>query len=187
MVSSSVFKELNFDSFFPLRARRSEEEEEEEEEGDFPTCQTKNVMFVERVKVVEIPSLKHLTKKEKKVLWYSDPGESFMKRSRMRQLLCGMEDRDDSNDVADDEYDFGFSRSEERMRLPVSAVLAEQRSQRELGIEDPEFISKIYKQCSAHSTMKAQIRAMQSEEEARKEYIATRRKSKTIFQRIRER
>eukprot|EP00536_Pseudo-nitzschia_multiseries_P014164 jgi/Psemu1/37739/gm1.37739_g len=129
-----------------------------------------------------------MTKKDKKALWYSDPGEGFIKKSRMRQLLCAIDDdRDDMNGDDQDEYDFGFSRPEDRRRLPVSAVLAEQRSQRELGIEDPEFIAKIYKQCSAHSIMKAQIRAMQDEEEARKEYIATRRKSKSIFQRIRER
>jgi hypothetical protein len=136
------------------------------------------------VKVVEIPSAKCLTKKDKKALWYSDPGESGTKLSIMRQLLCVAEDdRDDLNEY---EEDRGFDHPEERKRLPVSAVLAEQKSQRESGIEDFGFIAKVYKQCSAHSAMKAQIRAMQHEQEAR-EFLAdyrARRKSKQLFRKI---
>jgi len=179
MVSRSVFEDLNFDSFFSLVPNRTFEQ------IAIPLIQGKRVVFSERVKVVEIPSAKLLTKKDKKALWYSDPGESVGRISIMRQLLCVIEDdRDDANEYEDD---LGFDHPEERRRLPVSAVLVEQKSQRESGIEDFDFIAKIYRQCSAHSTMKAQIRAMQHEQEAR-EYVSTdsrvRKKSKQLFRRI---
>jgi hypothetical protein len=145
----------------------------------------RKVLFSERVKVVEIPSAKYLTRKDKKALWYSDPGESLSRISIMRQLLCVSEDnRDDINDYEDDK---GFDDLEERRKLPVSAVLVEQKSQRDSGVEDFDFIAKIYKQCSAHSSMKAQLRAMQHEQEAI-ECISTdsrvSRKSKQLFRKI---
>lgn len=150
-----------------------------------PRSQRKGVVFSERVKVVEIPSAKYLSRKNRKALWYSDPSESIGRISIIQQLLCSAEDsRDDTYEY---EGDCGFDHPEERRKLPVSAVLVEQKSQRESGIEDFDFIAKIYKQCSAHSAMKAQIRAMQYEQEA-KEYISTdsrvRRKSKQLFRKI---
>lgn len=182
MVTRSLFQDLNFESFFSSQPRRRTVEE-----TSFPIRKRNRVVFSERVKVVEIPSARYLSKKDKKALWYSEPdGRGEQKGSKMRLLLCAMEEfRDDSDDMEDD--DQGFDRPEERRRLPVSAVLVEQRSQRESGIEDIEFIAKIYKQCSAHSTMKAQIRAMQDEQEVREYRVVTsrvRRKSKEIFKRV---
>ena len=179
MASKSVFDDLTLDSFFALSPSRTFE-------SIAPTLIKRNrVVFSERVKVIEIPSAKCLTKKDKKALWYADPNETAGGISIMRQLLCVSEDdRDDINEYEDD---LGFERPEERRRLPVSAVLVEQRSQRESGVEDFDFIAKIYKRCSAHSAMKAQIRAMQYEQEAR-EYVSTdsrvRRKSKQLFRKI---
>ena len=176
MVSTSVFEDLTFESFFSLAPGPKSEQ------FPSPPSSKKGVFFSERVKVVEIPSAKHLSKKDKRALWYSDPGENVKRISVVRQLLCVIEDdRDDTNDHEDDQ---GFEHPEERRRLPVSAVLVEQKSQRESGIEDFDFIAKIYKQCSAHSTMKAQIRAMQDEEEAR-EYMSTdSRVRRKLFRRI---
>jgi hypothetical protein len=176
MASRSVFEDL---TFFSLPKSRTFEKIAP------PLNQRKRVIFSERVKVVEIPSAKCLTKKDRKALWYSDPGESSSKISIMQQLMCVSEDdRDDTNEYEDDK---GFDDPEERRRLPVSAVLVEQKSQRESGKKDFDFIAKIYKQCSAHSSMKAQIRAMQHEQEAR-EYVSTdslvRRKSKQLFRKI---
>lgn len=182
---ASVFKDLNFNAFFASHTSDSFEE------SIHPISQERNVVFSERVKVVEIPSAKHLTQKDKKALWYSEPRESAGKRSRARLLLCAIEDRRDDSSENEHEEDQAFERPEDKRRLPISAVLVEQKHQRESGVEDSGFIAKIYKQCSAHATMKAQIRAMQDEEEARREYMATetraRRKSKNIFQRILER
>ena len=95
----------------------------------------------------------------------------------MRQLLCAIDDHRDESNEQEDEDDQGFDHPEERKRLPVSAVLMEQKSQREAGTKDSDFIAKIYRQCSAHSTMKAQIRAMQDEQDAR-EYASNDRRYK---------
>ena len=182
MASRSIFEELNFDSFFALAPSRKLNRIAP------PIIRKKRVVFSERVKVVEIPSAKSLTRKDKKALWYSDPGDSIRTISIMRQFLCVTEDdRDDSNEHDDD---CGFDHPEERKRLPVSTVLIEQTNQRESGVQDIDLIAKIYQRCSAHSAMKAQIRAMQHEQEAR-EYFSTdsrvRRKSKQLFRRILER
>lgn len=176
MASRSVFEDLTFLSLPKSRIF---------EKVAPPLNQRRKVLFSERVQVVEIPSAKFLTRKDKKALWYSDPSESSSRISIMRQLLCVSEDnRDDINEYEDDK---GFDDPEERRKLPVSAVLVEQKSQRESGVEDFDFIAKIYKQCSAHSSMKAQIRAMQHEQEAI-ESISTdsrvRRKSKQLFRKI---
>mmetsp|Transcript_12490 Transcript_12490/g.29598 ORF Transcript_12490/g.29598 Transcript_12490/m.29598 type:complete len:183 (+) Transcript_12490:322-870(+) len=182
MVSRLIFEDLNFDSFFELAPNRKFNRITP------PIIRKKRVLFSERVKVVEIPSTRSLTRKDKKALWYSDPSEGIRKTSIIRQLLCVTEDdRDDTNESEDD---CGFDHPEERKRLPVSAVLIEQRNQRESGVDDADFIAKIYQRCSAHSAMKAQIRAMQYEQEAR-EYVSAdssvRRKSKQLFRRILER
>lgn len=162
MVSSSLYNTLNFESFFLLPPDVTEKE--------LPRCQDKNVVFYERVKVLEIPSAKYLSIKEKAALWYdySEPEESNPKASVIRKLLCVVIDdhRDEWNEQ-EDEDDQGFDHPEERKNLPVSVVLMEQKSQRESGMKDNDFIAKIYRQCSAYSTMKAQIRAMQDEQEAR--------------------
>lgn len=127
--------------------------------------------FYERVKVVEIPSANVLTRKEKKALWYPEPNE-WKQTNKMKLLMCaidfdddyfGEEGRDDLDDL--DEYG-------DRSSLPVTAVLEEQRNQRELGLElDHEFLAKVYAKCSAYSVMKARRRALQDELEA-KEYLA---------------
>lgn len=136
-------------------------------------------MFSERVKVVEIPSARYLTKKDRKALWYADPAESYGKLSIIKRLTsCSMDDTRDEY-----EGDRDVVEAEERRKLPVSAVLVEQNSQRESGIRDVDFIAKIYMQCSAHSTMKAQMRALQHEQEA-KEHLSTNnriKKPKQLF------
>eukprot|EP00532_Pseudo-nitzschia_australis_P011711 CAMPEP_0168209280 /NCGR_PEP_ID=MMETSP0140_2-20121125/2524_1 /TAXON_ID=44445 /ORGANISM="Pseudo-nitzschia australis, Strain 10249 10 AB" /LENGTH=180 /DNA_ID=CAMNT_0008135747 /DNA_START=178 /DNA_END=721 /DNA_ORIENTATION=+ len=157
---ASIFKNLNFNALFASHPSDSFEE------PIYPISHKRHVVFSERVKVVEIPSAKLLTQKDKKALWYSEPGESAGKRSRARLLLCAIEDHRDDSSESEHEEDQAFERPEDRRKLPISAVLVEQKHQRVSGIEDSVFIAKIYKQCSAHATMKAQIRAMQDEEEA---------------------
>ena len=181
MTSRSIFEDLTFGSFFSLTPSRTLER-------IAPPLQQRNrVAFSERVKVVEIPSAQCLTRKDKKALWYSDPRESAGRYSIIQQLLCTIDDNRD--DIYEHEGDRGFDQQEERRKLPVSAVLAEQKSQREAGVDDVDFIAKIYKQCSAHATMKAQIRAMQYEQVA-KEYVSTdsrvKRKSKQLFRKMRD-
>ena len=51
--------------------------------------------------------------------------------------------------------------------LPVLAVLNDQQSQREESYCDPATISKIYRQCSSHSSNVAQMKALQDELEIR--------------------
>ena len=198
MASSSMF--ADFESFFSLTPDRKPKIEEVTGRPQYFGRRGKSVVFSKRVKVLEIPSARHLTRKEKQALWHSEPCEdnssNGVKVSKMRQLLCvvpGMVDQrdDDANEQEEDEDvdDQGFYNPEERKQLPVTAVLMEQRSQRESGIKDENFIAKIYRQCSAHSTMKAQIRAMQDEQEARDYYNIRkeskgRRKSKKLFSRI---
>jgi hypothetical protein len=195
MVSSSMF--ADFESFFSLTPDRTPKIKEVTAPRHF-SRRGKNVVFSKRVKVLEIPSARYLSRKEKQARWHAEPCEENSsggaKGSVMRQLLCvvpGMVDhRDDSNEQEDEDVDDqGFYNPEERKQLPVTAVLMEQKSQRESGIEDENFIAKIYRQCSAHSTMKAQIRAMQDEQEARDYYNISkdskgRRKSKNLFSRI---
>eukprot|EP00531_Pseudo-nitzschia_arenysensis_P013436 CAMPEP_0116127760 /NCGR_PEP_ID=MMETSP0329-20121206/7005_1 /TAXON_ID=697910 /ORGANISM="Pseudo-nitzschia arenysensis, Strain B593" /LENGTH=182 /DNA_ID=CAMNT_0003621867 /DNA_START=58 /DNA_END=606 /DNA_ORIENTATION=+ len=181
MTSRSIFEDLTFGSFFSLTPSRTLERIAP------PLQQRTRVAFCERVKVVEIPSAQCLTRKDKKALWYSDPRESAGRYSIIQQLLCTIDDNRD--DIYEHEGDRGFDQQEERRKLPVSAVLAEQKSQREAGVDDVDFIAKIYKQCSAHATMKAQIRAMQYEQVA-KEYVSTdsrvKRKSKQLFRKMRD-
>jgi len=197
MAHSLVFPDLNFDSFFTLTPNQVPKFKEVTSPLHF-SRREKTVSFSERVKVLEIPSARHLSRKEKQALWYAEPceetdstGTAPHKGSVMRQLLCVIADnRDDSDEQEDeDEEDQGFYHPEERKKLPVTAVLMEQKSQRESGIEDEYFIAKVYKQCSTHSTMKAQIRAMQDEQEARDYYNISkdsrgRRRSKKLFSRI---
>jgi hypothetical protein len=128
----------------------------------------RNVVFSERVKVVEIPSAKEMSKKERKALWYPEPESVDPKKSKIRKLLCVIDNFDDRDESRQDEDD--YEESGERQRLPVTAVLVEQRSQRELGVSDTDFIAKIYRQCSSYSIYKANIRALQHEQEIR-DYI----------------
>lgn len=196
MSQSLVFPDLNFDSFFTFTPNQAPKLKEVTSPLHLSRW-GKTVSFSERVKVLEIPSARQLSRKEKQALWHEEPCEdtdstgTAHKGSVMRQLLCVIADnRDDSDEQDDeDEDDQGFYHSEEKEKLPVTAVLMEQKSQRESGIEDAYFIAKVYKQCSAHSTMKAQIKAMQDEQEARDYYNISkdsggRRRSKRIFSRI---
>ena len=177
MVARSIFDDLTLGSLFSMTPSRTFKKYAS------PSLKRNRVVFSERVKVLEIPSAKGLTKKDKKSLWYSDPVESVGRRSIMRQLLCvPVEIRDDENECEDDR---GSTIPEERRKMPVTAVLDEQRYQRESGIEDSDFIARIYKQCSAHSVMKAQIKAMQHEQEVRENTsLRVKRKSKQILRRI---
>ena len=152
---SVAFSELSFDSFMTMASKSFEIK--------------KNVSFYERVKVVEIPSASSLSRKERKALWYPEPNE-WKKSSKVKQLLCAIDFDDFSEEGRDDDEiidEFG-----ERKRFPVSAVLDEQKSQRELGMKrDDLFIAKIYKKCSANSARRAHLRALHDEIEAR-EYLS---------------
>jgi hypothetical protein len=133
----------------------------------------KCVEFSEWVKVVEIPSARELSRKERKALWYPDP--AGQKMVKIRKLLCVIEDfggREEERQDGDE-----YEETAERQRLPIAAVLMEQKSQRELGMNDAEFIAKIYRQCSQQSIVKAQQRAQQDELEAI-EYISHKFKSR---------
>lgn len=140
------------------------------------------VQFSERVIVVEIPSARDLSRKERKALWYPEPADP--KVIRIRSLLCVVDGSEDWEESRQDEDDYEESR--DRQRLPVAAVLMEQRSQRELGMNDSEFIAKIYRQCSRHSILKARLRAQQDELEAI-EYLSrsftSRRRKGMLFRR----
>jgi hypothetical protein len=155
----------------------------------------KTIVFSKRVQVLEIPSAQSLTNRERKALWYPDPSDG--RKSKLRMILCGMDDilRDDEYD--DDHYhrnsnddgsrydngggmyderdeggdyggESGYSKMYESRRFPVAAVLAEQNNQRHSGTHDDEFIAKIYRQCSTDSVMRAQMRALQDQAEARR-------------------
>lgn len=141
---------------------------------------SRNVVFSERVKVVEIPSARDLSRKERNSLWHPEPADP--KTSKIRKLLCVIEDFSERDESRED--DEGFDDSRERQRFPVTAVLMEQQSQRELGMLDEYFIAKVYQHCSAHSIMKAQMRALQHELEA-KEYLGLsgRKRGMKLFRR----
>lgn len=164
----NVFPDMSFDSLVAMASGTF----------DAPPVRTlsssispkRNVVFSRRVRVLEIPSAKTLTKKERKALWYPEPSDE--RKSKLRQLLCVVDDvfDDDRYDIRDEE-DFGepgLDHLDERRRLPVSAVLVEQSSQKQLRMQDPEFIAKIYRQCSEQSVVRAQMRAIQDEAEARR-------------------
>jgi hypothetical protein len=155
---ASLFSGMSFDSFLPPPSNLS-------------TIKRKHIAFHERVKVVEIPNARSLSKKEKKALWYPEPAE-FKKPNKIKQLLCAIEFEVDSYDKEGRDEEDDFDEYGRRTRLPVAAVLEEQRNQREMGREpDSEFVAKIYKRCSAHSVTRARRRALQDELEA-KEYLS---------------
>ena len=174
---SSLFEDLSLMSLFSL-----EPETQSAYHRKSLRKRRSSIVFSERVKVIEIPSARYLTRKDRKALWYADPAESYGKLSIIQRLTqCTPDD-------ARDEYDGnrGMAEAEERRKLPVSAVLDEQSSQREYGVRDDDFIAKIYKQCSAHSIMKAQMRALQHEQEAKECYSTNSRikaKPKQLFRR----
>ena len=152
---NSLFPGVSFDSFLSVPS---------------VSIAPRRVSFYERVKVVEIPSANVLTRKEKKALWYPEPNE-WKKTNKMKLLLCAIDFEDnyydeEGRDDLDDLDEYG-----DRSSMPVTAVLEEQRNQRELGMEvDQEFLARIYTKTSAYSVMKARRRAMQDELEA-KEYL----------------
>jgi hypothetical protein len=115
----------------------------------------------------EIPNLRDLPKKEKDALWYPEPVKQN-KHSLLRCLLCDYkpDKRDGGTLDLDNKNGVGM--------LPVSAVLTEQENQREEGSNDPDTIAKMYRQCSAHSAMRAQMRALQDEMESR-DYLIEKR------------
>lgn len=67
------------------------------------TTKTTKICFSNRVRVLEIPSAKTLTKRERKALWYPDPHEG--QKSRLRLILCGMDDLLKVNGDFDDRHD----------------------------------------------------------------------------------
>jgi hypothetical protein len=153
---SVAFSELSFDSFLSMASKSFEIK--------------KNVSFYERVKVVEIPSASSLSRKERKALWYPEPNE-WTKSSKVIQLLCALDFNDFTEEGQDDDDEI-INELGERKRFPVSAVLDEQKNQRELGMKrDDLFIANIYKKCSANSARRAQLRALHDEVEAR-EYLS---------------
>jgi len=123
---------------------------------------SRTVSFSERVQVSEIPSVETLSKRQKNALWHKDP---FKARSfaRMQQVLCGM-----SSEYNDDGEEIGIGVNQKNhLPFPVSAVLFEQESQRDCGQRvDPSEIAKIYQRCSAHSAVRAQMRALECELDA---------------------
>ncbi|KAG7356062.1 hypothetical protein IV203_000748 [Nitzschia inconspicua] len=153
---ASIFPGMSFDSLFTIPQQLN---------------MRRSVSFYERVKVVEIPNAQILSKKEKKELWYPEPAE-WKKPNKVKQILCAIDFDDDcyDEDVRDDD-DF-FDEYGRPRRLPVAAVLEQQRNHREMGTPlDDELVANIYQRCSAHSIMRARLRAIQDELEA-KEYLS---------------
>lgn len=124
--------------------------------------------------MVEIPNAESLTKKEKQALWYPEPIER-KKPNKIKKILCAIDLTDDEYDQEardDDDDDDFFDENGYRRRLPVCAVLEEQRSQRELGLPvNPDFLANIYRKCSAHSVLSSHRRALQVAVEAREYYL----------------
>ncbi len=134
----------------------------------------RTVSFSELVRVDHIPSKNELSKKQRKALWYPEPTKS---RGLLKQVMCGSAPvhSDDGDEVRAMEDRSGRS-------LPVSAVLAEQESQREgCAPPDPKQIAKVYHRCSSYSTIRAQMRALEVHHDAT-EYL--RQPSKHGRQRI---
>jgi hypothetical protein len=129
------------------------------------------VYFSKRIAVLEIPSARYLSNRQRHALWYSEPKSS---KNHIRQLQDGGElipskHRDEKS----------------KIRLPVSAVLTEQENQREGGYYDPHTIAKMYRQCSKHSAIRAQMRAKQDEIESRDVITTqTRRRRRNIIRRF---
>jgi hypothetical protein len=145
------------------------------------------VAFAVDVRVWEIPNCWALTKQEKQELWYPEPNRYVEQQPRKGSSLdlisrfsCReskrrrkgselslspsasfMEDMPQDDDTAD------ILENRHVSNLPVMAVLNEQQSQREERYCDPAIISKIYRQCSSHSSYAAQMRALHDELEIR--------------------
>jgi len=122
----------------------------------------RTVSFSNEIRVKYIPSRKSLSARQRKELWYPEPTQS---RNLLRQVVCGSRPKKCDDDGG--EIDFVDERSDRS--LPVSAVLAEQESQREGHAEaDPIQIAKIYQRCSSHSSVRAQMRAQEVQHDATK-------------------
>ena len=166
---------MSFDSFMSIGSR-------------LPFREKKSVTFHQRVKVVEIPSASLLSRKEKKALWYPEPPEpGEEKSSKIRQWLCAKDILDKSGEECRDDDNYDFDEFGNKKHFPVTAVLDEQKCQRELGVKvDCEFIAKIYRECSAHSVYRARMRALQDQMDV-EEYLSkpsrtsSRRKGLNMF------
>lgn len=143
----------------------------------------RKVKFDKRLEIWNIEKASEMSRKQKNALWYPDPGDNSGSRSRknrLRLLMCQSHTHDSDKDTTfesesrsdEDSYTYMSRRStsdeneeaqSRRLRFPVAAVLEEQQNQREAGTNDPERISKMYKHCSSHSQILAQIRAAQDE------------------------
>ena len=71
-----------------------------------PRKEPTKIRFSNRVRVLEIPSHETLTKRERNALWYPDPNDDGGNRkSRLRLVMCGMDDLLSDKDDHDDFYD----------------------------------------------------------------------------------
>lgn len=141
----------------------------------------KRVRFTKRVQVFEIPNARFLSNRQRHALWYPEPVKKGKNQIVMQLILCGVNpgDSEDGGKLHPSEH----KNKAMETRLPVSAVLAEQENQREYGHYDPHIIAKMYCRCSAHSSVRAQMRGRQDELEIQ-EYISARphkRKRKRIM------
>jgi hypothetical protein len=129
------------------------------------------VSFSKQTDVVLIPSAKYLTKKEKNDLWYPEPVKKSDMHHKAHLLMCAITSRKENDDGGQAE---AKDAEEEKNKLPLSvcAVLEEQKSQREEGCTDPDVIAKMYRQCSAYSAVRAQMRAEEDQYDAF-DYLST--------------
>ena len=71
-----------------------------------PRKEPTKIRFSNRVRVLEIPSHETLTKRERNALWYPDPNDDGSNRkSRLRLVMCGMDDLLSDKDDRDGFYD----------------------------------------------------------------------------------
>ena len=118
----------------------------------------RTVSFSEEVQVENIPSKKSLSKRQRKALWYPEPTKSH---GLLQQVICGS-----IASICDDGDEVRVAEERSGRSLPISAVLAEQESQREgCGAVDPVQIAKVYHRCSSYSTVRAQMRALEIQHE----------------------
>lgn len=148
-----------------------------------PTCATgcsqqgpklpnffRTVSFSNQVRVSEIPNKESLSKRQKQVLWHTEPHRrGYGHFKHLQRILCGSspEHNFDGDGINPELQERGPNSI-----LPVSAVLSEQENQRHEGYAaNPAAIAKIYRQCSAYSSVRAQMRALEFELDAQ-EYLS---------------
>ena len=119
------------------------------------------VSFADKVRVEEIPGRDSLSRRQKRALWYPNPTQASVQMSIFHQLVCGHEHNDDADEIYTGYHD------KNHYSFPVAAVLTEQENQRGRGRKvDPFEIAKVYQRCSSYSTIRAQMRAWEVEQDA---------------------